>query len=71
MTTTTTRRLPLAVRAEIISYLVKQEHPATAEEANELALQWNECSDEDLIQANNYNRQANGLPAKLFERGEA
>lgn len=63
---TTAIRLPLNIRAHIIDYLVKQERPATPEQANELKVLWDECDDETLVQANNYNRTKNGLPAKQY-----
>lgn len=59
MTTTSPIHLPPALRAEIITYLVKQhcyDHAEQAEADN----------DATLIDAYNYARTQNGLPARIF-----
>lgn len=67
-TATRTRRLSLGRRTEIIKYLVAQEEPATPEAAKALALEWRDCDDQALLEANNYNRQQNGLPVIRHHR---
>ena len=67
-TTMTQTRLPLELRAEMIDYLVRNEKPKSAQDANALALDWDRHDDASLIEAYNYNRLSNGLPERRFER---
>jgi hypothetical protein len=67
MPNTITRELPPQVRAEIIAYLVRQEHPRTPHEEAQLRGEWDAINDYDLIEAYNYNRLSSGYPPKRFE----
>ena len=49
------KRLSKSAKYAIIEFLVKQENPETLEDAKAIALDWQDKSDEALIEANNYN----------------
>ena len=49
------KQLPFRARKAIIEFLVQQEQPESLEDAIEIAKEWNEKSDQALIEANNYN----------------
>jgi hypothetical protein len=49
------KKLSKRAKYAIIEFLVKQEQPETLEDAKAIALDWQDKSDEALIEANNYN----------------
>lgn len=49
------RKLSQSARQAIIKFLVEQEQPSTKAEAKAIALEWQDKTDQMLIEANNYN----------------